>query len=327
MIFFISDNGGRIKDDLSTTYAHNKPLLGGKFWLYEGGIRVPFYVQWTRYLPKGKVYNKPVISLDIFPTVVSAANSPLPQVKTDGVNLLPYLTSHTMVAPHNTLYWRYNSNLKYTTTHAIRHGNWKLVKFDGKKPRLFNLEQDIHEKNDLAQERPDKVKELNQLLATWQSTLTAQPVSRFSSTIIPVGEEDEPTDDGSYYDVEKEIENENQTITQLSGMNSFNGAIINARAFKPLQKVITPNGDQNNDSANFNNMQSYLAALQSNGNTDTSFNGIKIFDTNNRLIRELNDSDSWDGKDNNGFLVETGVYIYQYNLNNQIISGTAVVAR
>jgi len=88
-----------------------------------------------------------------------------PDAKFDGVNLLPFLTGKTVDAPHDTLYWRFGQR------YAIRHGDWKYVR-EGKGPfELFNLASDIGEKNDLSASRPDKVKELRDMLKKWDSEL------------------------------------------------------------------------------------------------------------------------------------------------------------
>src|ERR1035437_10517143 len=88
LIFFLSDNGG---PTLATT-SRNDPLRGYKGQVLEGGIRIPYIIQWKGHLPAGKVCDQPVISLDIHPTAVAAAGGALsPDWKLDGVNLLPFL--------------------------------------------------------------------------------------------------------------------------------------------------------------------------------------------------------------------------------------------
>src|SRR5262249_55030691 len=74
LIFFISDNGGPTRQ----TTSRNDPLNGFKGQTLEGGIRIPYIVQWKGQLPAGKVYDQPVIALDIHPTAVAAAGVKLP---------------------------------------------------------------------------------------------------------------------------------------------------------------------------------------------------------------------------------------------------------
>ncbi len=163
IVFFISDNGGASY----TRLTDNAPLKGGKLTHYEGGIRVPFFVKWPEKIKGGKVYNEPVIHLDIFTTVAAAAKAKLPEGKKyDGVDLLIYVNGENTAAPHEALFWR-NGYAK-----AVRKGNYKLIVNDEKKTKqLYNLTTDASEKKDLAAGNPDKVKELSEALTTWEAEL------------------------------------------------------------------------------------------------------------------------------------------------------------
>jgi arylsulfatase A-like enzyme len=132
----------------------------------EGGIRVPFMVQWKGKLPAGKTYDEPVIQLDILPTAVAAAGGTIePSAKLDGVDIMPYLTGEKSGRPHERLYWRLGPQW------AVRHGDWKLVenRIDGEGARLFNLANDIGEATDLAKAEPKKVAELQALYDAWDA--------------------------------------------------------------------------------------------------------------------------------------------------------------
>ncbi len=176
LIFFISDNGG----PTPTTTSGNGPLHGFKAQTWEGGIRVPWIVQWKGHVPAGKVDDRPVIQLDILPTALAAAGVPIqPEWKLDGVNLLPYLTGEKSGPPHDALYWRFGQQI------AIRAGDWKLVKApgggveDGEKlgkattagAQLYNLAKDIGETKNLADAEPAKVKQLAAMWDKWNSEL------------------------------------------------------------------------------------------------------------------------------------------------------------
>ena len=92
LVFFISDNGGPTMPGTTINGSLNDPLRGSKRTTLEGGIRVPFFVKWPGHVPAGKVYDQPVIQLDILPTALAAAGVEVPaDAKLDGVNLLPYL--------------------------------------------------------------------------------------------------------------------------------------------------------------------------------------------------------------------------------------------
>jgi arylsulfatase A-like enzyme len=168
LIFFVADNGGPTPANAS----RNDPLRGFKAQTWEGGIRVPFLIQWKGTIPAGKVFNQPAIQLDFLPTALAAAGVPAsPEWKLDGVNLLPHLKGEKTDPPHEALYWRFGAQI------AIRMGDWKLVKApvarlraEQREPgtvqgaQLFNLASDIGEQKDVAQAEPEKFK---QLAAAW----------------------------------------------------------------------------------------------------------------------------------------------------------------
>lgn len=158
LVFFVADNGG---PTLQTT-SSNLPLRGYKGQVYEGGIHVPFLVQWKRRLPKGVVYDKPVIAIDIHPTAVAAAGG-TPATNLDGVNLLPFLTGQNKAAPHDALYWRFGPQW------AVRKGDWKLLGAGQGTAELYNLAEDLSEKNNLAASQPAKAKELQASYDAWNT--------------------------------------------------------------------------------------------------------------------------------------------------------------
>ena len=162
LVFFISDNGG----PTDSTTSSNAPLRGFKMTTFEGGPRVPFLVQWKGRIPAGKVYDHPVINLDVLPTIVAASGGTIdPSWGLDGVDLLPYLTGADPGRPHQTLYWRFGPQW------AIRHGDMKLVVSKGGsgQPELYDLATDIGESSDLAASQPAKAKELQALWDTWSA--------------------------------------------------------------------------------------------------------------------------------------------------------------
>lgn len=164
LILFISDNGG----PTSQTTSCNTPLRGFKGQVLEGGIRIPFLMQWKGRLPEGKVFDKPVISLDIHPTILAAVGAAVPEGKTlDGVDLVPCLNGKKADAPHDRLFWRYGEQS------AVRMGDWKMLKTAAGSAQLYNLAEDIGEKDDLAAKNPDKLKELQSAYDQWNATLMA----------------------------------------------------------------------------------------------------------------------------------------------------------
>jgi arylsulfatase A-like enzyme len=160
LVIFVNDNGGAAGHD-------NAPLRGGKGTSWEGGIRVPFAMQWPAVLPKGKVYARPVTALDIFPTAMAVADvEKSPGKPLDGVNLIPFLEGRLSDRPHPTLFWKSGASW------AVRHGDLKLVVGNAKEktPALYDLSKDLGEKTDLAAQRPDDVKRLTSLYKAWAAT-------------------------------------------------------------------------------------------------------------------------------------------------------------
>lgn len=165
LIVFHSDHGAPFNSG-----SYNTPLRGYKSCLLEGGIRAPILMQWKGVLPAGRVVDEPIISLDMLPTALAAAEVNVPDdAKLDGVNLLPYLTGEAE-APQRNLCWRYGEQ------YAIRQGNWKLVHSIEKvtkplmpKTGLYDLARDAGEQHDLSSEQPEKVKELQKLWDEWNS--------------------------------------------------------------------------------------------------------------------------------------------------------------
>jgi arylsulfatase A-like enzyme len=171
LVWFFNDNGGPTMPTTTINGSRNDPLRGSKRTTLEGGIRVPFVVRWPGKLPAGKVYDHPIIQLDILPTVLAAAGVEVkPEWKIDGVNLLPYLGGEKTGKPHDALFWRMGAQM------AVRRGDWKLVRYDRKADgektgvtgtKLYNLASDIGEKTDLAEKEPAKVRELQAQWDEW----------------------------------------------------------------------------------------------------------------------------------------------------------------
>lgn len=165
LIFYFSDNGGT-----PPSSSDNTPLKDFKASLYEGGIRVPFLVQWKGQLPEGKTYDYPVSSLDVLPTALALAGAKVPDKKEyDGVNLIPYLTGKNKQPPHEILFWRHHTDA------AVRMGKWKLLRQEEDPLELFDLSKDIGEKTNLAKENPEVVAKMNAALKKWESEL-AKPL-------------------------------------------------------------------------------------------------------------------------------------------------------
>jgi arylsulfatase A-like enzyme len=166
IVFFHSDNGG----PTPSTSSNNLPLHGFKATTWEGGVRVPFCVKWPGKFPAGKVYENPIIQLDILPTILAAVKAETKPAKPlDGVNLIPYLTGENTGRPHDSLFWRFGKQW------AVRQGDWKLVVARGgsQQPELYNLADDISESKNLASEKPEVLAKLQASYDAWNAEQAA----------------------------------------------------------------------------------------------------------------------------------------------------------
>jgi arylsulfatase A-like enzyme len=158
IVFFVNDNGGA-----TNNASRNGPLRGRKGDKFEGGIRVPFMVQWPARLPGGIDYDFPVTSMDIFPTIVAAAGGDVTGRPLDGVDLVPFLTREAAGRPHETLFWRRGAIA------AARSGDWKLIRVDGEPTWLFDLARDPYETTNLIDTDPARARDLVATLDEWEA--------------------------------------------------------------------------------------------------------------------------------------------------------------
>lgn len=167
LIFFTSDNGGATY----TRATDNAPLRGGKATHFDGGVLVPFFLQYPNGFKPRQTYERPVSSLDIYSTIAAVSSATLAADRPyDGVNLLPYLTNDSLW-PHQDFFWRSGYSK------AFRRGDWKLyVNEKNKITYLFNLAEDPAEKNDQSKKVPDKLKELQDALQDWEKKNSVPPL-------------------------------------------------------------------------------------------------------------------------------------------------------
>jgi len=166
LILFIGDNGAPLGDSWNGSL--NRPLVGQKGMVAEGGIRTPFLATWPGTLPAGRVDDRPVISLDVAATAVAAAGL-APDGGLDGVNLLPFLTdaAAATAAPHDALYWRWGSQA------AVLEMPWKLIVLGDRPPLLFDVTDPAGEQaaREQSATHPDVVARLGTKLRAWAATL------------------------------------------------------------------------------------------------------------------------------------------------------------
>lgn len=178
VIVFTSDNGGRVP----TTANH--PLRVGKGSCYEGGVRVPLIVHWPGVTKSGSVCDVPSMSIDFYPTLLEITGARDAEGhRPDGESLVPLLRQAGALR-REALFWHYPHYQHYqqggTTPYgAVRVGDFKLVEFyDDSRIELYNLREDIGEKNDLAAKMLGKADELRKRLHAWRKEVGAQMPTR-----------------------------------------------------------------------------------------------------------------------------------------------------
>ena len=172
IVIFTSDNGGLSTSEGSPT--SNFPLRGGKGWVYEGGIREPWIVRYPGVTKPGSINEQPICSIDLFPTIATAVGATVEQ-EIDGVDLMPALKGEPLA--DRALYWHYPhySNQGGIPGGAIRIGDFKLVeRYEDGRVHLYNLKDDIGERNDLAEAHPKRVAEMRANLHKWYKTVDAK---------------------------------------------------------------------------------------------------------------------------------------------------------
>ncbi|MCH2205420.1 MAG: sulfatase-like hydrolase/transferase [Lentisphaerales bacterium] len=156
VIWFLSDNGG------TCSTALNIPLNGKKGIKFEGGQRVPMLINCPGVIPAGKTITGLTSAMDIFPTSYALAGGKVTPKPLDGVDIQPFISGEKEGNPHDVLYWRKLEGA------AIRSNDWKLIRSEGLPPMLYNLKNDLSERNNLAKTQPEKVSQLLKKLESWE---------------------------------------------------------------------------------------------------------------------------------------------------------------
>lgn len=159
LVLFTSDNGPHLEDGHDYRFFQsNGPLRGHKRDLSEGGIRVPFLARWPGVVPAGRTSDFIGAHWDLLPTFAALADvSPPPGC--DGTSILPVLRGESLQL-NRALYWEIHEG--YGLIRAVREGPWKLLWWirEPRAPELYNLDADLAETRDLAQEQPAILKRL-----------------------------------------------------------------------------------------------------------------------------------------------------------------------
>jgi arylsulfatase A-like enzyme len=169
LVIFTNDNGGE-------WLSRNTPLFHRKETLWEGGIRVPLILRWPGRIPAGRVTDQVGITMDLTASILAATGTRVPpEARLEGIDLLPIVRrASPAVTVTRTVFFRMVTPRRHQR--AVRDGDWKLIVDGGEIPSspvpapsmLFNLREDIGERNDLARDRPEIVRRLRRLLAQWE---------------------------------------------------------------------------------------------------------------------------------------------------------------
>jgi len=192
LVIFTSDNGGANYIGLPDI---NAPYRGWKMTFFEGGVHTPFFARWPKGMPAGVKVATPAAHVDIFTTVATAAGATVPSDRViDGVDLAALARGDAGASAREALFWRSGHY------RAIRAGDWKLQLSDHPpKTWLFDLGSDPTEKTNVADTRPDKVRELTTLLARYDAQMVppAWPALIEGPIAIdhPLGVPDSPDDE------------------------------------------------------------------------------------------------------------------------------------
>jgi arylsulfatase A-like enzyme len=181
LVVFTSDNGG------IRAISTQDPLRAGKGSYYEGGIRVPYIVKWPGQIKAGSQNNSPIVNMDFFPTFMEIVDVQLPGKVLDGRSILPLLKGESL--ENKPLFWHFPIYLQAYNTEkddgrdplfrtrpgsAVLYENWKLHHyFEDDKIELYNLNNDLGERLDLADTHPEKAANMYALLDEWRKTMKA----------------------------------------------------------------------------------------------------------------------------------------------------------
>lgn len=180
LVIFTSDNGPW--QNFGNHAGSTGGLREAKGSSFEGGQREPCIMKWPGHIPEGVICNKLASTIDLLPTLAALTNSPLPEKKIDGVNILPLLMGDENADPRESFLYYYRKN----SLEGVRKGNWKLVfahpgrTYLGFKPGadgfpggtnenfqfeegLYDLRRDPGERYDVKENYPEVVAELKKM--------------------------------------------------------------------------------------------------------------------------------------------------------------------
>ena len=151
IVIFTSDQGS---DETPSSAGRNHPFRGAKHSQWEGGLRVPFVMQWPRRMRAGRVIAQIGSHIDMLPTFCGITDIKTEDLLVDGIDITAAILQDQHV--QRDLFW-YESHPAITPHRVFRRGSWKLADDE-----LYHLDEDIRETTNLAHKYPDKFQELKQ---------------------------------------------------------------------------------------------------------------------------------------------------------------------
>jgi len=174
LLWFCSDNGAWIDERAAPdTYGANGRLRGGKGELWEGGIRVPGLIEWPARIKQPVVTDVPVVTSDIYPTIVDLLNIKIPdQIQPlDGISLMPLLEGKMKERPKPIGFWHPDGEEEMGELAAWNDNRYKLLTHPRGKCALYDLTVDLGEKTDIAAQHPEIVNRMKAELKAWQDSV------------------------------------------------------------------------------------------------------------------------------------------------------------
>jgi arylsulfatase A-like enzyme len=200
VLIFSSDNGGvggYAREGIGgRDMTDNAPLRSGKGSLYEGGTRVPFIVRWPEVTTPGSLCDVPTIHVDIYPTFLEIAGQDAPdEYPLDGASLVPLFRDAGATLPREAIFQHFPGYLgsggntwRTTPVSLIQVGPWKLMEFlEDNRLELYNLEDDLGERENLAERMPDKTEALYASLLAWRKAIKAPMPTKNDPRKTPAG--------------------------------------------------------------------------------------------------------------------------------------------
>ena len=202
LVIYTSDNGPWL--NYGNHAGLTGPLREGKGAMWEGGARVPAIMRWPGKIPQGFVSNQLTATIDILPTIADIVGADLPKKKIDGISFKSHLFGESIKSPRDEYNYYYVGELV-----AVRQGKWKLTfpheyrSYLGVEPgndgypgpyargnagiELYDLENDISESYNVAEQFPEIVKRLKKLGQNSREELGDRITKTKGGDVRPIG--------------------------------------------------------------------------------------------------------------------------------------------